>query len=406
MSTGTSFKRPYRLAVLHSHPIQYFAPLYRRLAEEPGIDLTVYFCTRQGVTSYDDEGFGTSVKWDIPLLEGYSSKFLPNLRRKAQVGGFFSLVNLALVGELWGNRYDALLVNGHMYFSYLLGIFAAKLVGIPVFMRCETHLLLRRSGLKLVLRGPLMRFFYRHLCDRCLAIGTRNRAFYRAHGVNPDRLFDVPYAVDNAFFVRETALFKVRVAGTRVELGLPTDRPLILYASKLIPRKRPLDLLAAFRRLREGGIQAALMFVGSGELEPALKEYAKQHEVADVYFAGFRNQSELPKYYAVADIFVLPSEDEPWGLVINEAMCAGVPVVASEEIGAVPDLVRDGYNGLTYQAGEVGQLAHCLERLVADGAWRQQLGQNSLALIGDWNLDRCVKGLRAALGSLGPAVSD
>lgn len=406
MTTGVSSKRPYRLAVLHSHPIQYFAPLYRRLAQEPDIDLTVYYCSHQGLETYDDEGFGVPVQWDIPLLEGYRCQFLHNLRRKDRVGGFFSLVNPGLVACLRRNRPDALWVNGHMYFSYLLGIIVAKVLCIPVFMRCETHLLLRRSRLKGFVRRPLMGLFYRHLCDRCLAIGTRNRAFYAAHGVGPDRLFDVPYAVDNAFFARETAPFKACVADTRAGLGLPVDKPLILYASKLIPRKRPHDLLAAFHTLRERGIEAALLFVGSGELEPGLREVAGRRGIGDVYFAGFRNQSELPRYYAVADIFVLPSEDEPWGLVINEVMCAGVPVVASEEIGAVPDLVRDGINGLTFRVGDVGQLARCLNRLIADPAWRQQLEQNSLAIIADWNLDRCVEGVRAALGSLVPAESN
>ena len=390
----------FRLAILISHPIQYFAPLYRRLAQEPDIDLTVYFCSRQGVKTYDDQGFGIPVKWDVPLLEGYKHKFLRNLRRNTKVGGFFSLVNPGLVAELRRNRCDALLVSGHMYFSYLLGIFAAKLMGIPVFMRCETHLLLRRSGLKLALRRPVMRVFYRYLCDRCLAIGTRNRAFYVALGVRRDRLFDVPYAVDNAYFAQVAAPFKIRVDDTRVELGLPTEKPLILYVSKLMPRKRPHDLLAAFRTLRERGIQAALVFVGSGELEQSLLEYVCQHEVADVHFAGFRNQSELPRFYAAADVFVLPSEDEPWGLVINEVMCTGLPVVASEEIGAVPDLVGDGYNGLTFRAGDVDQLTAHLESLLTNKPLRQQMGKNSLTMIEDWCLERSVGGISAALHSL------
>jgi len=390
----------FSLAILISHPIQYFAPLYRRLAQEKDIDLTVYFCSRQGLQTYDDQGFGIPVKWDILLIEGYNHMFLCNLSRKTKVGGFFSLVNLGLVAELQRNRYDAVLVSGHMYFSYLLGIIAAKALGISVFMRSETHLLLRRSGLKLALRQPVMRFFYNYLCDRCLTIGTRNREFYVAHDVRHDHLFDAPYTVDNAYFAQAAAPFKARVNDTRVELGLPTDKPLILYASKLIPRKRPHDLLAAFRALRERGSAAGLVFVGSGELEPSLLEYASKHELADVHFAGFQNQSALPKFYAVADIFVLPSEDEPWGLVINEVMCVGVPVVASEDIGAVPDLVRNGYNGLTFRAGDVDQLTAHLESLVTNKSLRQQMGKNSLAMIKDWNLERCVEGISAALHSL------
>ena len=396
----------FRLAVVISHPIQYFAPLYRRLAQQPDIDLTVYFCGRQGLESYEDAGFGMPVQWDIPLLEGYDYEFLPNLRRREQIGGFFSLVNPGLVSELRRNRYDALLASGHVYFSYVLGILAAKLTGIPVFMRCETHLLLRRSSLKAALRRPVMTFFYRVLCDRCLPIGTRNREFYLAHGVRHDRLFDVPYVVDNDYFVQAIAPFKACQHETRLGLGLPVDKPLILYLSKLTPRKRPHDLLAAFRLLRERGIEAALVFVGAGESEASLRAYADEHRIADVCFAGFRNQSELPKYYASADVFVLPSEDEPWGLVINEAMCAGLPIVASEEIGAVPDLVKHGYNGLTYGAGDVEQLAAHLVSLASNKALREQMGENSLAVIQEWDLERCVEGVSAALHSLGRAEGE
>ena len=402
MNTRTAASRaiPYRLAVLHSHPIQYFTPLYRRLAEEPGIDLTAYFCSKQGLRTYEDEGFGIPVKWDTPLLDGYHHRFLRNLRGETQVGGFFSLINLDLVAELYRNRFDALLVHGHMYFSYLLGVFAAKAMGIPVFMRCDTHLLLRRSRLKLAMREPIMRFFYKHLCDRCLPVGTRNRAFYLAHGVRQDQLFDVPFTVDNAYFTQATAPFKAHVQDTRAELGLPTDKPLILYASKLTPRKRPGDLLAAFRMLCEGGVEAALVFVGSGELEQGLRDQVRRHKLPDVYFAGFQNQSELPKFYAVADVFVLPSENEPWGLVINEAMCAGLPIVASEEIGAVPDLVQDSYNGFRFRAGDVRHLAVCLEKLVTDESVRGSMGEKSLEIIRAWDLEQNVQGVLAALRSL------
>src|SRR6185503_10281762 len=117
-----------KLAVLNTHPIQYFAPLYRRLAQEPDLDLTVYFCSRQGLDEYLDEGFGERFKWDTSLLDGYRHKFLPNLRRRDQVTGFLSLINFGIIRELRRNRYDALLVNGHNHASYLIAMVAAKLM--------------------------------------------------------------------------------------------------------------------------------------------------------------------------------------------------------------------------------------------------------------------------------------
>lgn len=329
----------YKLAVLNTHPIQYFAPLYRRLAQEPDIDLTVYFCSHQGVEEYLDDGFGERIKWDVSLLDGYNHRFLNNLRRGDQVGGFWSLINLGIISELRRGRYDALLVNGHNHATYLIAMFASRLLGTSVLIRCDTHLLLRRSALKRWLRKPLMGLLYRGLCSFCLPIGTRNRQFYLSHGVSEDRLFLVPFAVDNEYFKSRAESTRAK-AELKQELGLPQEKGVILFASKLISRKRPMDLLLAFQAARRRDLQAVLVFVGSGEQEKLLRDYVREHEVPDVLFFGFQNQSELPKFYSVADVFVLPSENEPWGLILNEVMCAGLPVIASDEIGAVPDLVR------------------------------------------------------------------
>jgi glycosyltransferase involved in cell wall biosynthesis len=188
----------------------------------------------------------------------------------------------------------------------------------------------------------------------------------------------------------------------RARFGISSDKKVILYASKLIARKRPLDLLQAYAIVRARRDDVALLFVGSGEEEGELWDIVSERHVPDVHFAGFRNQSELPEIYAASDVFVLPAENEPWGLVINEVMCAGLPVVTSEEVGAVPDLVHHGDNGFLYPAGDVSTLAGYLETLLADNRLRARMGERSLELIGDWDLDRCVAGVRAALELVAP----
>jgi glycosyltransferase involved in cell wall biosynthesis len=159
-----------------------------------------------------------------------------------------------------------------------------------------------------------------------------------------------------------------------------------------------MDLLIAYDRLRAGGSDSCLIIVGSGELEDELRQYIAGHRVPDVHFLGFRNQSELPEYYRLADVFVLPSENEPWGLIINEVMAAGLPVVAAEEIGAVADLVRHGDNGLTYPAGDVDALAGHLATLAANQSLRVQMARRSRQIVGDWDFELCVRGVRQALG--------
>ena len=394
----------YRLAILNTHPIQYFAPLYRRLAREPEIDLTVYFCSRQGSEEYLDAGFGERIKWDTPLLDGYQHKFLNNLRAKDQVDGFWSLINPQIISELRNNRYDAVLVNGHNHASYLIAITAAKLLGIPVLMRCETHLNLHRSGLKRAIRKPVMRLLYNYLCEACLPIGTLNREFYLFHGVKENRLFTVPYTVDNQYFATTSAQYVETTDHLKKQLGLPLDRLLILFASKLIPRKRPMDLLRAYHRLTELGVEAALVIVGSGEEETALKKYVEEHQLAHVYFFGFRNQSELPKFYAIADVFVFPSENEPWGLILNEVMCSGLPVVVSRGVGAATDLVRHGENGFIYETGDIEGLSDYLFSIVtAQPELRKQMAQASRQIVDNWNYEQCVAGIKEALATISPA---
>jgi glycosyltransferase involved in cell wall biosynthesis len=392
-----------KLAILNTHPIQYFAPLYRRLAQEPDIDLTVYFCSRQGADEYVDVGFGERIKWDRSLLEGYEHKFLKNGRASDRVGGFWSLINPGIVSELRTHKYDALIVNGHNHASYLIAMLAAKVFGTSVMMRCETHLGLHSSGLKRTLRKPLMRVLYNRVCDLCLPIGTLNEEFYLSHGVTRNRLFTVPYAVDNEYFTSAPPLSN----GTdlREALGIAQDQPIILFASKLLSRKRPMDLLVAFHRLHEQKVNAALVFVGSGEQQLQLNNYARKHQLSDVHVLGFRNQSELPKYYSMADVFVFPSENEPWGLVLNEVMCAGLPVVASREIGAVRDLVRHGENGFTYDAGDIDQLSSCLRELLEAPEKRMQMGKQSRAIIEQWNYEYCVRGIVQALAALKPLAN-
>jgi len=192
--------RPFRLAVLNTHPIQYFAPLYRHIDRSGRIDLTVFFCSRQGVSpGFVDQGFKREVIWDTPLLQGYKHVFLKNLLGDRGVKGFFSCINLGIIPALMRGQYDALIVHGNTPFANWLAIVAAKLVGTAVFMRGETHLQLDRTPVRLFVRRQILRLLYQ-ACDAFLYIGTRNKEFYLAHGIPPSKLFRVPYSVDNDFF--------------------------------------------------------------------------------------------------------------------------------------------------------------------------------------------------------------
>jgi glycosyltransferase involved in cell wall biosynthesis len=245
-----------------------------------------------------------------------------------------------------------------------------------------------------------MHLLYTRLCAACLPIGTRNEEFYRFHGVDQQHLFLVPYAVDNAFFAGAAGRFREQREELRSQYGLPANKPALLFASKLMPRKRPMDLLQAYEGMRSSNVDACLVFVGAGELEADLRRYVVEHRIPDVHFFGFRNQSELPRFYALADVFILPSEDEPWGLVINEVMAAALPVVATQEIGAVADLVVNGDNGFVYQSGDVTALSSALRSLVSNPELPLVMGRRSYERISNWGFEQCVRGIREALRSV------
>jgi glycosyltransferase involved in cell wall biosynthesis len=242
--------------------------------------------------------------------------------------------------------------------------------------------------------------YYRRL-DGVLAIGSANRKFYRAIGVPEQRIFEVPYAVDNRRFMMQAQLTDGQRKKVRAGFGVHDDRPIVLYAAKFQRRKHPDDLLRAAAWLKREGALFHLVMVGSGEMEPKLRALVQQLGLSNIYFAGFVNQAALPRVYAACDVFVLPSEDEPWGLAVNEAMCAGLPIVASSEIGCVPDLVRDGRNGHTFSASDIEGVADALRPLLTDPKLRRCMGEASRRIIARWSYAECRAGLRAALASVG-----
>jgi glycosyltransferase involved in cell wall biosynthesis len=313
--------KKYKLAILTSHPIQYQAPLFRNLAQHPRIDLMVYFCSDFGVTEKVDPGFGKVFKWDIPLLEGYRYKFLKNFAPSSSPSRFWGLINLGIIRELWRGHYDAILIHGYTLATNWMAFITALIRRTPVIFRGETVLRTNQSLLKAFLKKLLLPAIFRRM-KAFLPIGKISHNFYRYYGVPQKRLFLTPYSVDNDFFITKGRNYKEERNKIKKEIGIPVENAVILYASKMTPRKRPFDCLKAFEQLNE---KASLLFVGDGELRPILETYIYEKRIQNVFFVGFKNQSELPRYYTVADIFVLPSSYEPWGLAINEAMCFWSP---------------------------------------------------------------------------------
>ncbi len=391
--------RKIRLAYLVSHPIQYQAPLLRLIAAEPDIELTVFFCSDYSLRRHRDAGFGREIEWDVPLVDGYDHVFLPGWAAEGPPS-VFRPVNRGLARALKEGDFDVLWVHGYMRLYHMVSMIRAQLQGRIVLNRDEAW---AKSASRGPVKDAVKRVSYRalrHICHGWLVIGSANRDYYLANGMKPETLFSVPYAVDNRIFRERAAAAGATREALRAELGLDPGRPIVLYASKFMARKRPADLLAAFAGIAHepAARRPYLVMVGDGEQHDALVRQAEALGIAgSVVFAGFRNQSELPRFYDLCNVFVLPSVLEPWGLVINEVMNAGRAVIASDQVGAVFDLVRDGKNGFVFPAGDVAALTDKLRLVLSDPGLCERMGRCGLEIIDGWGFREDIAGLRQAL---------
>jgi len=390
-----------KLAIIMSHAIQYQTPLLRRLAASEDIDLMVYFNWDFGIKETYDSELNVTVKWDIPVLEGYPYKFLKNFSPKPS-SNFWGQLNFGIVRELIKNHYDAVLLYGWNSFSNWVAFFTAFLIGTKVFLQAESPLNqeLMKPKWKLFFKKLILKSLFRRI-SAFLYIGEENRKFYEYYGVPEWKLFFVPYAVDNERFIKSAEELKPRRVELRKRLlNIEDERPIILFTGKFILKKRPMDLLRAYElqssseasRVGESPIPA-LIFVGGGALRSELETYVKDHNIIGVYFVGFKNQTELPEYYAISDLFVLPSgPGETWGLVVNEAMCFDLPVIVSDVVGCGYDLVKQGINGFVFPLGDIDRLAEYIS-IVLSGDYKQR----SLEIIKNYSHEKDVEGIRRAL---------
>ena len=409
--TGRRAPDATRLAVFTSHPIQYQAPLFRALARSDVLHPTVFFGSRHGLDLAMDSGFGRAFQWDVPLLEGYEHTFLPNAAPRPDVSRFNGVRLTRPTSVLVDGRYDALLLLGWQTAAHVQMLHAAWRAGVPVIIRGESTLQRAaatgtRRGVRRALWHPIRQHLYRAAFERVaafLVIGTRNRDYYRSFDVPDEKFYWAPYGVDNDWFCLPAAHRAAARDRVRTKLALRGDTVVFASSAKLIARKRPFDLVDAVSLLRRHGTPAHALFIGDGEERSAIHDHAARVGIPDATsIAGFVNQRELPEWYAAADALVLPSDSrETWGLVVNEAMAAALPVVVSDAAGCSVDLVRDGENGFTYPCGDVEALADRLQRVASMGDHgRRQLGERSREIVSGFGIDVAVRATEAAVAAI------
>ncbi len=378
-----------RVLALAHHPVQYFSPVMRELSARPGIDLRVGFMCLAGAVSSFDEGFGHDVRWDIPLLDGYSWFNLGQKNGKRRPTAQTSK-------DLWrlvrAERFDTLLFfTGYRFAEFWTTLAAARSVRTGTALSTEAHTLVPREPAywKTLAKEFVVRRAY-HNVDVTMASSAGAKRLMESLGVPGARVVLTPFSVDNDWWTARAAA--ADIATTRARYGVPAGAPLTVFCAKLQKWKRPLDVLRGFSRADVAG--SHLIFAGDGPERSSLEKEAHALGVSDrVHLIGFLNQSELPPLYAAADVFVLPSEYEPFGVVVNEAMLCGCAMVVSDRVGARHDLVRHGENGFVFPVGDVDSLALYLRRLMADSESCRAMAQAGLELIRGWSPRAAVDGI-------------
>jgi glycosyltransferase involved in cell wall biosynthesis len=390
-----------RLAIVATHPIQHFVPLYRALAADSRIELHVIFGSALGVETYFDAQMQTEIAWKMDMLAGYSNEFLEDIKPDKQTS-FWYPSNNKIGKRLSAFDPQVVLVYGYAQINVLRTLLWCRTRNVPALMISDSERSARtdavREGIKRLLIPPI----YRNI-SAFLSVGDRNEDYYRYYGAPEQCIFRSPFTIDEDNYTNTLARRDQARDNLRGRLGLDGDAVLILYVGKLYPGKRPADLVDAMVRLRaqQRCENLHVIVAGNGEQFDTLRRTAHQ-ELLNVHFLGFVNVDELPAIYAGSDALVVPSEIDRHPLVCSEAACMGLPIIISDRVGAVgmTDIARPDVNALVYPCGDVMRLSEAMASIVEQPDLRNKLSLASHRVFSESNMQTSVNGIIAAIYSV------
>ena len=387
----------HKLAIVTTHPIQYNAPWFKLLAQQPNLQVKVFYTWSQAVTnSKYDPDFGKVISWDIPLLEGYDYEFIKNIAKDPGSHHFKGINNPTLIDKIaaWGPA--SILVIGWSYNSHLscMRHFKGK---VQVLFRGDSTLLDERPGFRKLVRRLFLTYVYSFI-DIAFYVGTNNKQYFLKHGLKERQLRFATHAIDNNRFYNNEYNEKERY--WKQELGIPADAFVLLFAGKLEPKKDPFFMVKLANELNDKNVYT--IFVGNGILENSLKEQTKQNK--RILFLDFQNQQMMPSVYRLADVYILPSQGpgETWGLALNEAMASGRAVMASNKVGGALDLIQPYKNGFIFNSGDVTAATAFLNKIIDNKELVEQMGKQSKQLIQSFSFKNLVNSISGLINESFP----
>ncbi len=369
-----------RLVILTELIAPYRIPVFNALAGNPELDLHVIFLS---------ETDASMRQWRIYSEEiRFSYEVLPSWRRR--LGKYNVLLNQNVTLALRDAAPEAVLCGGYNYVACWQAMLWAKRNGIRFLLWCESTGgdLRRNHALVEMLKEKFVQG-----CDGFVVPGLSAHSYMRDMGIPDERLFLAPNAIDNALFSRLERLARVKGERLRHELGLPGRY--FLFVGRLVKAKGVFDLLQAYASLApELREHIGLVYAGDGPERALLEAAAHSIFPGSVHFPGFVHRDELVSYYSLADCLVLPTHSDTWGLVVNEAMVCGLPVICTSVAGCAADLVQA--NGRVVPSRDPGQLASALHELASDPQLRSRMSRESRRMIQEYSPDACAAGIAGA----------
>ncbi len=360
-----------RLVILTEIISPYRIPLFNALAQNPEVDLHVIF-----LAETDPE----LRQWQIPKEEiEFSYQILPSWRRR--VGRYNALVNRGVGSAMAKAAPDVILCGGYNYVASWQALFWARMHKIPFYLWSESNVQDLRRGHALV---EFLKAEFLTKCSGFVVPGRSALEYLRVHKIEDGAIFAAPNAVDNDYFAVASAAARQNAARVRPELVLP--KRYFLFVGRLVREKGVVELLSAYAQL-DGSIrqQVGLVLVGDGAIRPLLALQAASIAPGVVRFAGFAQREQLAVYYALAETLILPTYTDTWGLVVNEAMASGLPVIVSQVAGCAADLVKENWNGLLVAPRDVPALTSAMRTLAIQPDLRATMGANSMLQIASYS---------------------
>lgn len=388
---------PPKVLSLANIPIYYYSGIFREMEKDPDYQNTVAYLDKHGVEENWDPGFGCKVVFDLPVLDGHNYIFPKNLSRNHSGSTFFARINFGIIPAVI--KHDIIFFSANSTMTHWMALFTAVLFRKKIIWRGEASLPKQTKGVKWAIKKRLIRFFLKR-ADALMYSCTGNKKYIEYFKTGKP-LFPISCAVDNDFYRLEYQKLAPERDKIRAELQINPDETVLIFPARLIPRKDPELLVTALAHLRstDPQLKFKILFVGDGPLRNELEQQCRTASVPAV-FTGFATPAVMPRMMCAADIYVILSHEDHSPKALNEAMNFNLPVISSDAVGTVPDLVHPEENGFVIETGNCAQLEEALRQLGNNQKLRAEMGKRSVETVSQFTFNRNAREIKAVINHI------